>query len=181
MLLVDFNFFYKYSVRQILLHKLVVLQNRFCIPQISKLVYFFNLTKIEDLDDVQIYNYIYLFKYFFGKRAYLTRIKSFFNVGKWTYSLTVVLYYNSSNMIYHNFFFFLNDLYLRSESLFVKYGNFSSSRNIYYIILKDLTLFSERKTNLGLFYLQQPLNLHIFYLGCDTTNVKHFFRNLKMR
>ncbi len=61
------------------------------IPSILKLKFFFNLVKLEDTDDVQIYNYLYLFKYFFGKRAYLSRIKSFFNIGKWTYSLKVQL------------------------------------------------------------------------------------------
>lgn len=82
MLLIDYNSFYNYTVRQILVNKIIILQNRYDIPKITKLVYFFNLTKIEDLNDVQIYNYLYLFRYFFGKRAYLTRIKSFFNVGK---------------------------------------------------------------------------------------------------
>lgn len=54
----------------------------FQIPTILKLSLFFNLIKLEDIDEVQIYNYLYLFKYFFGKRAYLSRVKSFFNVGK---------------------------------------------------------------------------------------------------
>lgn len=180
MLLIDYNSFYSYTIRQILVHKLVLFKNRYDIPKINKLLYFFNLTKIEDLDDVQIYNYLYLFRYFFGKRAYLTRVKSFFNVGKWTYSLSVVLYYNS-NKLYQNFFFFLNDFYLKSELLFLNKGHFSYIDKKYFVILKDLTLFSERKTNLGLFYLQQPLNLHIFYSGCDATNVRYFFTNLKMR
>jgi hypothetical protein len=94
--------------------------------------------------------------------------------------LSVILYYDSTKL-YQNFFFFLNDLYLKSEILFIKQGIFSLAQKKYYIILKDLTLFSERKTNLGLFYLQQSLNLHIFYSGCDSINIKCFLKNLKMR
>ena len=44
----------------------------------------------------------------------------------------------------------------------------------------DLTIFSEKKTNLGLFYLKQPLNLHLYLKGCDTSNLIYVLNNLKM-
>jgi len=77
MQVIDAYFFYLQVTRQLLMNKLF-----FQIPTILQLSLFFNLIKLEDLDEVQIYNYLYLFKYFFGKRAYLSRVKSFFNVGK---------------------------------------------------------------------------------------------------
>ena len=82
MLKVDYNFFYKQIVRNILMNKLNIVTNQYNIPQIEKLTYFFILSRIVDVDDAQIYNYVYLFKYFFGKTAYLTKIKSFFILGK---------------------------------------------------------------------------------------------------
>jgi len=78
----DPYFFYKYSLRYILLNKFNYLLNTYEFPNINKLVYSFSLSRIDDLDDVQIYNYLYLFKYFFGRRAFLTKQKSFFNIGK---------------------------------------------------------------------------------------------------
>ena len=56
--------------------------NTHAVPNISKLVFTFNLNRIDDIDDVQVYNYIYLFKFFFGKIAYLTRLRSYYNLGK---------------------------------------------------------------------------------------------------
>lgn len=81
LLQVDFDYFYFQISRNILVNKYIIL-SRHKIPQIIRILYFFVLVKIADLDDVQIYNYLYLFKYFFGRIAYLTKIKSFFNLGK---------------------------------------------------------------------------------------------------
>lgn len=79
--MIDYNFFYKYSVRSIVIVKYIKIYNSFQVPFIFKLVYFFIISRIEDLDDVQIYNYSFLLKYFFGRNAFLTRIKSFFRLG----------------------------------------------------------------------------------------------------
>ena len=81
MLCIDYNFFYKNSVRTLLFYKLFSLTNIKEIPSLSKLICSFSLSKIDDCDDVQVYNYCYLFKFFFGRIAYLTRVKSFYNLG----------------------------------------------------------------------------------------------------
>lgn len=78
---VDYFFFYKYILRNILLLKLFSITNTYAIPLFKKLLLFFSLTNIADVDDVQIYNYLYLFKYFFGRRAFLTRRSSLFSLG----------------------------------------------------------------------------------------------------
>lgn len=176
MISIDYNFFYKQVARGILINKLNV-DNIYNVPSINKINFFFILSKIEDLDDVQIYNYLYLFKYFFGKSAFLTKIKSFFNLGKWSYSLKVILNIKS-NDIYKIFFFFLNDIYYIAEKSYKYKGIFSNKLNIFYIIIKDLHIFSEKKTNLGLFFLKQSLNMHIFCKGCDDMHL--FLKNLKL-
>lgn len=180
MLKVDYNFFYKQIVRNILMNKLNIVTNQYNIPQIEKLTYFFILSRIVDVDDAQIYNYVYLFKYFFGKTAYLTKIKSFFILGKWSYSLKVVLHVKK-NYLYKNFFFFVNDIYNIVEKGYKKFGIFSKNFNIFYIIIKDLNIFNQKKTNLGLFFLKKPLNLHIFCTGCDHSQMGIFLQNLKLR
>lgn len=79
--LVDYKFYYSYSIRTLIINKYFKINNILRVPKIIKLLFFFQLSKIEDLDDAQFYNYVYLFKYFFGHRVFFTKIKSFFNVG----------------------------------------------------------------------------------------------------
>ena len=73
--------FYRSVTRNILIKKNIDILNCYDITSISKILYSFSLYKIEDLDEVQIYNYIYFFKFFFGRRGFLTKYKSFFNLG----------------------------------------------------------------------------------------------------
>jgi len=56
-------------------------------------------------------------------------------------------------------------MYLISEYGYTTAGIYSAQYKITYLTTSDLAIFSEKKTNLGLFFLQQPLNLHIYWLG----------------
>jgi len=80
--MVDYVFFYKLTVRSIMIYKFKSIINTHAIPFISKLVLFFSLVNIEDLHMVQGYNYAYLFRFFLGRKTYLSRQKSFFILGK---------------------------------------------------------------------------------------------------
>jgi hypothetical protein len=79
---IDLFFTYKYTIRFLLSHKLINNYNIHTIPNISKLVLYFSLNKLEDIDSIEIYNYLYLFKQFFGRKAFLSKTKSQFNLGK---------------------------------------------------------------------------------------------------
>ena len=58
---VDFYFFYKHSVRFIMLNKYPFLENTLLVPLVNKIICFFSLSKLEDFDDVQVYIiFIYL-------------------------------------------------------------------------------------------------------------------------
>jgi hypothetical protein len=92
MLEYDYYFFYKYLVRNILIYKLVRLQNAYIIPSIKKILFFFSLNNILDVNDVQVYNYLYLFKYFFGRRAFLTKINSLFDLGNEVIAIMFILF-----------------------------------------------------------------------------------------
>lgn len=78
----DLFFTYKYTLRFILIQKLGNKYNTYTIPDISKLIFYFSLNKLEDLDSIEIYNYFYLFNHFFGRKAYLSKTKSQFSLGK---------------------------------------------------------------------------------------------------
>lgn len=94
--------------------------NSYALPQIVKLQFYFVLRQLEDVDEVQIYNYFYVFKYFFGVSAFLTKTNSFFNLGKWTYSFNVNLCVSKNKLIYSNLFFLINDIYCLSERMYLK-------------------------------------------------------------
>lgn len=81
--------------------------------------------------------------------------------------------------MYNQFLFFFNDLYLSSEKK--TYSIYSLKRQIYYFLLKDLAIFTNKKTNLGLFYLKQQLNVHIICTGCTRLSMVSFLKNLKLK
>lgn len=65
--------------------------------------------------------------------------------------------------------------------MLVKSGIFNKRLNIFYVVIKDLSVFSEKKTNLGLFYLYQDLNIHFFCKGCDYLGTMYLLNNLKVQ
>ena len=80
MLNIDFYFTYKNTLRFLLLLKLNSLKyiNTYNLPILSKLKIFFSLSKFLDKDNISIYNYFYLFKFFFGRNAFLSKYKNFY-------------------------------------------------------------------------------------------------------
>lgn len=79
--MLDYFSTYKYSIRNVIIRKNNLIINSYKVPKISKINYFFRINKLEDLDDVQIYNYLYFFKFFFGRRGTLMKYKSNFHLG----------------------------------------------------------------------------------------------------
>jgi len=61
--------------------KLGSYNNTFDSVYIKKLKFFFPLSKSLDKDNISVYNYFYLFKFFFGKNAMLSKYRSFYNLG----------------------------------------------------------------------------------------------------
>ncbi len=158
----DLYFVYKYNLRNILINKIGYYNNSYQIPNINKLILFFSLKKLDDLDDVQIYNYFYLFKFFFGKKAYFTKIKKFFYLGVWYYNFDIKLIINKKKEIYWILYKINNDLIYNVDNDFLEKGNSRNNMNIFFFIIKDLNIYSELKTNLGLFNILLPLNINIY-------------------
>jgi len=66
------------------------------------------------------------------------------------------------------------------DKIYLKYGILNKKLNILFIVLKDLTLFSEKKTNIGLFNLENFLNLHLYFSGGDINTSKILLKNFKI-
>jgi hypothetical protein len=82
--------------------------------------------------------------------------------------------------IYNILFYYLNDYLSILDKVYFKSGVYSLKLNILYIVLKDLTIFSEKKTNMGLYNLEDSLNLHMYFSGGDIKISKIFLKNLKI-
>lgn len=175
-----YKFFYITTVRFLLLNKLNLFNSFNNVPELQKLLLFFSITKIDDINHSQVYNYIYLFKFFFGRCAFISKIKSFFNLGVWTYSFRVGLMVSKKH-VYSCLFFIVNDLLPCVDFLYLKNGIFSENLKIFYLIIKDVNIFTEKKTNLGLFSLEKNLNIHLYMEGVDLNSMHLFLCNLKLK
>jgi hypothetical protein len=82
MFILDYYFTYKNTLRFLLISKLGNIKNTNNIPNIKKIIYYFYFKKLENLDDVELYNCFYLFKFFLGKKAFFTKTISFYSLGK---------------------------------------------------------------------------------------------------
>jgi hypothetical protein len=82
MIKLDYYFNYKNTYRFLLISKLGNIKNTYNIPKIKKVTFFFYFNKIEDLDDLQLYNSFYFFKFFLGKKAFFTKTYSIYSLGK---------------------------------------------------------------------------------------------------
>lgn len=177
----DLLFTYKYTLRFLLINKLGCIYNTYNLPKINKIIFYFIFKKLEDLDDVQIYNSFYLFKFFFGRNAFFSKNKTYFYLGKWYYNFNVQLIVNNYKEIYFLFYYFINNILVNIEKIFIKKGFYSKHLNIFYFIIKDINIFSEIKTNLGLFNLKTALNFNIYILGGDYhTTTTLLLKNFKL-
>lgn len=80
--------------------------------------------------------------------------------------------------VYSCLYFLFNDIFSTIDKGSLQKGIYSYNLPVYYLVLHDLNVFSEKKTNLGLFYLRQKLTLH-FFCGKDINSMRFFFLNLK--
>ena len=53
------------------------------------------------------------------------------------------------------------------KNLIIKKFNYKINNNNYIIIIKDLNIFSELKTNLGLFNIKNFCNINFFFTGMN--------------
>lgn len=83
--------------------------------------------------------------------------------------------------LYKGLYFILNDVLPLTESVYIRSGLFSSELRIFYIILNDLIMFTEKKTNFGLFFLRVNLNILLYASGVDDISIsKLLLTNLKV-
>lgn len=175
-LYLDYLFTYKNCLRHLIIQKLNINKNIFNIPNIHKLSSYFFFNKLENLNDIELYNSFYLFKFFMGRKVYFTKTFSFYSLGKYYYNFNIQLILNKHVDIYDFIKFFKNNIFIKIEkNLIIKN---SSIRDTININIKNIKVFSEIKTNLGLFNLNNSINIHLYLQGCNKIKNKNIFIKL---
>jgi|EBPBio282013_DNA_FD.fasta_scaffold03086_6 hypothetical protein len=169
----DFYFSYKYNLRKLLINKLNNSENIHIIPNIKKINLYFNFKKLENLNDIELYNCFYLFKFFLGKKVYFTKTFSFYTLGKYYYNFNIQLIINKNNEIYAISNFLINNILCQLESNVINKQNLKNE--LLTIKLKNIKVFSEIKTNMALFNLENSMNINIYLLGCAKFKFNHIF------
>lgn len=135
---------------------------------------------LENLQASKLFNYFYLSRYFLGTPLQVFFTKKYFVLGKTYYNLELGFFLNHSRM----------DVPLAlCVFQFQPLVNLSLTRD--YVIssshfqwtLRDPSIFSERKTNTGLFDLNDPLIFTLYYKqpskACSLTLTKKLLTCLK--
>jgi hypothetical protein len=162
----DFSFMYKNVFRFLLINK-AFLSNTHELPILKSLLIYFSVKDLEFLDDERLFNFFYLFNFFFGRRAFITRFSSSFNLNVRTYTFNVQVFF-SSKYCYFPLFFLANDLLAVSSykpSIF--FSRNKDLRILFYLRFFDMNLFLEKKTNAGLYYLKDNINFKFSFQSSD--------------
>jgi hypothetical protein len=107
----DFFFYYKYVIRFILsLKKSKTSFKSTNILKLEKVIVFFDLKNIIDINNLSISNYYFFFKYFFGKIPFFYNYKYVFKLNVNYYNF-FIMYNFKKKEIYYILYFFINDIY----------------------------------------------------------------------
>lgn len=174
----DILFNYNNTTRFVLLHKLSVL-NSFLVPSLHKLVCYFSVKNIEDLNDVKIYNYFFFLKFFFGTRAFFTGYRMDQGFGRTAYDFNIQIVIRKTDLSFP-FSFILNDVMPIIDNDYLYYNLKKIDYFICNVTIKDMNIFSEKKTNLGLFNLKDNFNLKFYISAKSMVHAKLYFNNSKL-
>lgn len=164
---VELFFNYKYTFRFLISNSILDVVNNFNLPSLQKIVCFFPLRELSDLNDVRIYNYCFFFKFFFGIKPFFTRCLDVSTFKKVEYSFSIQAILRKYDM-YLALNFFFNDVLpfmgRRGFSIYVTYVN--SICNVVYKVDK-FNIFLSKKANLGLLNLVDPFSFKIYMKGLN--------------
>jgi len=162
---IDLYFHYKNVGRFLLIQKLEYLNNLNLnlIPCLKKKMLYFELVNIQIANDIRMSNYFYLLNFFFGKKAFFAKFDKIFRLNIWYFSFLILIYLRKY-AAYFPIYFFFNDVYPYISKHFLEIELYNTS--ILFRIL-DMTLFLEKKTNVGFFNLKDPFCFRFFHNNID--------------
>jgi len=138
----DFFFHYKYVGRYIFfLKNSKELYHFSSMLNLDKLLIYFNLKNITDLNSLSISNYYYFFKYYFGKIPFFYSYSHQFKLNVNYYSFIIQCVFKEK-YTYYLIFFLINDiLFLISKNAIL----IKKEKNFWEYIINDMNFFIEKK------------------------------------
>lgn len=89
--------------------------------------FFFPVRKLEQLDHPKIFNYVYLVKFFFGRRVFIRNYYSFFNLGRYFFNFDLVVIFSNTLTCFMPLTFIIYDLQPFLNTKLLTSFSFSSS------------------------------------------------------
>ena len=162
----DLFFSYKSVIRYLLINKYGFFINTNQLPFLKKIVIFFNIYNLIDLEDSRSFNYAYFFRFFFGKRSFFTKSINIFHLGVNFFSFSVQCFFYKS-FSFFPLHFFLNDVLAVTDKQFFKFNFYLGSISFFLFSFYDMSIFIEKKTNIGFYNLKDPIYYKLFFTGTD--------------
>jgi hypothetical protein len=113
----DLFFSYKNVFRFLLINQCFFLTNTNQLPIIANLFFIFKIYNLVDIDDVRSFNYAYLFRFFFGKKAAFTKSIFRFHLGVNYFSFNVYCFFKKENCFFP-LSIYINDIISKSSFQF---------------------------------------------------------------
>lgn len=113
----DLFFFYRNVCRFLLIQQWAFIYNTNQLPILKRLKLTFKIFNLTDLDDVRAYNYAYLFRFFFGKKATFSKYVLRFHLGVNYFTFSVNCFFNKQEA-YFPLSVFVNDILFFSSDQF---------------------------------------------------------------
>lgn len=172
----DLFFTYKHVLRNCLLNKIGILFNSFKVPFLEKICCFFFVYKTNFINDNRYFNCAYLFRFFFGKTAFFSKIISFYGFSQSFYSFYIQIFFYERGL-FSSIYFLINEVYPCLASSSLKKSFISGYCFLFLVLVLDVNIFLEKKTNPGLFDLKDFLG-YKFYVRSDTLEEARFLLSL---
>ena len=162
--MVDVALHYSYIYRNIVFLKTNMFWNTYNFPLIKYLVVICNIMQVRDIDNMRYVGFVFMYRFFFGSRAFLYLSKKIFSLNKWYHTLQIQVYLRRARllssvslMITDIFPFLVTGVdYYGTENLRTWNADDMMTWHIH-----DVTLFAEKKGGVGLFYLKDPIQLKL--------------------
>jgi len=173
----DFFFYYKYIIRFILyLKKSETKFKPTNILKLEKVIVFFDLKNIIDLNNLSISNYYFFFKYFFGKIPFFHNYKYVFKLNVNYYNFFIMYNFKKKD-IYYVLYFLINDIYFNISKNLI---NINKVDNYWNFIINDMNFFIEKKNSIGFFHLKDYVNFRFISKSNNKLDYFNFFMIYKI-
>jgi hypothetical protein len=156
--MIDFFFHYKNIGRFVILNKFSSnLFNSYNFLKFSKVVIFFSLKDIDNIDDLRISNYVFFYLFFFGVQGFFFNFFSTFRLGVTYYDL------NIQCVLMKKFIFFVLCFLVNENINFVLLDRLNCPDACWLYRAEDLSILVDRSSVVGLFSIYKPVDFSFFF------------------